>query len=102
MPSIRLWFGHQLDKQQFICTICDKSFDTINEYEDIGLDHIDPISRGGAKDLSNCHLVHQECNRIKGDFSLKEIKYLMAAVNPDAWEILKNRLKRSTLIFRGR
>ena len=96
MPKIREWFGQQRDKQADYCPICEK---IIVDIDDMGLDHIQPISRKGSKELDNCHLVHQECNRIKGDFSLEEIKYLMTAVNPQAWEILKNRLKRSTLIY---
>ena len=43
--------------------------------------------------------MHQECNQIKGEFTLEEIRYLISSVNPDALAILKNRLKKSTLIF---
>lgn len=102
MPKIREWFAKQLIEQIYICKICNETLldDKLNlNYDIMGLDHIQPISRGGSKRLDNCHLVHQECNKIKGDFSLEEIKYLMTAVNPQAWEILKNRLKRSNLIY---
>ncbi len=96
MPKIREWFETQWNEDTTICAICGS---VIVSYEDAGLDHVIPISRNGKSGLENCVIVHQECNRIKGDFTLQEIHYLINCVNPEALEILKNRLKRSTLIF---
>ena len=95
MPDIRKWFHYQLKVQVYKCQICNKD---IEHEDDMGLDHINPLSRGGKPGLENCHLVHKECNRIKGDFSLEEIRELMS-IDPETWKILKNRLKRSTLVF---
>ena len=99
MPEIRKWmkdcFGeHPIPIPK--CPICEKFIDS---YEEMGLDHIIPVSRKGSPGLENCVLVHQECNQIKGEFTLEEIRYLISSVNPDALAILKNRLKKSTLIF---
>ena len=96
MPEIRIWFNDQIEKQQYKCSIC---LTDLEAMETIGLDHVLPISRKGSPGLENCVLVHQECNQIKGEFTLEEIRYLISSVNPDALAILKNRLKKSTLIF---
>ena len=97
MSEIREWvadiWGEGCNKY---CEIC---FEIMTDIGDVSLDHKTPTSRNGKPGLENCHLVHKECNQIKGDFTLEEIRYLLECVNPDALAILKNRLKRSTLIY---
>ena len=44
------------------CSICGKHLSD----NDISIDHIIPISLGGASDLSNCRLTCRSCNRKKG------------------------------------
>lgn len=97
MSEIREWFKEEWDnKNTRICPICDE---VMGDIEEVSLDHKQPTSRGGQPGLDNCAIVHKECNSIKGDFTIEEIRYLIESVNSEAWEILKNRLKRSTLIF---
>lgn len=93
MTIIRKWY---LKGWPYVCAICNEA---IESHMDASLDHIQPVSRKGKPGLENCVIVHKECNQIKGDFTLEEIRYLIDCVNPEALILLKNRLKQSTLIF---
>ena len=46
------------------CAICGKK---IRCYDDLTLDHIIPIAKGGRKEISNCQLAHKYCNSHKSD-----------------------------------
>jgi len=50
------------EKQQGICTFCNKHFD-INEME---ADHITPWAKGGKTTSKNCQMLCLQCNRVKG------------------------------------
>ena len=64
------------------CAICGKK---IKEYEDLTVDHIIPLSKGGVNSLRNCQLAHAACNREKDDYM------------PDAYEKLLKYNRRRTI-----
>ena len=51
------------DKSQHKCAICGKPL----EYIGMTIDHIVPISRGGANTANNLRCVCEDCNKIKGN-----------------------------------
>ena len=63
------------------CKYCNKSLTPINA----GLDHQQPISRGGKDDLFNLILVCQPCNRAKSSFSDAEFSALLAFLDKPPW-----------------
>ena len=46
------------------CGICGKE---IKEFDDLTVDHIFPIAKGGKNVIENCQLAHKKCNVLKGD-----------------------------------
>ena len=46
------------------CGICGKM---INDFDDLTVDHIYPIAKGGKNVIDNCQLAHKKCNVEKGD-----------------------------------
>ncbi|MBR2543061.1 HNH endonuclease [Candidatus Saccharibacteria bacterium] len=46
------------------CGICGGE---ITSFDDLTVDHIFPIARGGKNVIENCQLAHKKCNVIKGD-----------------------------------
>lgn len=62
--KIRLWV-----KQKGVCAYCDIEFKTAKEAT---LDHINPKSKGGSKNITNLALVCYDCNQLKGNFSTLE------------------------------
>lgn len=52
-----------------ICPICGKA---LSKYA-YTIDHIVPLSRGGTNHPNNLRAVHDECNKLKGKFSDKEL-----------------------------
>lgn len=53
-----------LDQHGAVCAICGKQ---IWNKKDLTLDHIKPLSKGGATILENCQLACRECNEKKGN-----------------------------------
>lgn len=53
-----------LDQNGAVCAICGKQ---IWNKKDLTLDHIKPLSKGGATVLENCQLACRECNEKKGN-----------------------------------
>ena len=52
------------------CSICGKKIEKLSELE---LDHTKPYSKGGKKQA----LAHKDCNRMKGNKSLKDVQKKM-------------------------
>lgn len=51
------------------CALCGEAIDLSLVYPDPfsrSVDHILPLSRGGAHELQNCQLAHLRCNQSKG------------------------------------
>ena len=47
-------------RQKCICTICEEIFELNDQLE---VDHIIPVSKGGTNELKNLRLLHKECHR---------------------------------------
>lgn len=57
------------------CRMCGKT-------ENLTMDHIKPISRGGTSNLENLQLLCKPCNRLKDSYSNEEIeKYLLEQID---------------------
>ena len=56
-----------------ICGICGK----VVHISKASIDHIVPISKGGAHDFSNVQLAHLKCNLKKGSRSMEEYENTM-------------------------
>ena len=56
----RLVVWHRDDKT---CWICKK----IIEWDEMTLDHVIPLSKGGARGLHNCKAAHGSCNTERGN-----------------------------------
>lgn len=46
------------------CAICGKK---IRDFEDLTVDHIIPLAKGGKNTIENCQLAHKSCNSYKND-----------------------------------
>ena len=46
------------------CAICGKK---ITSLDDLTVDHIVPLARGGKNVIENCQLAHKKCNEAKND-----------------------------------
>eukprot|EP00798_Chlamydomonas_sp_ICE-L_P007923 gene7924-1136_t len=59
------------DAQKGRCPICDETIERerVEDVEYASLDHIEPHSKGGSTDRTNCQLVHKMCNSQKGNRS---------------------------------
>lgn len=87
--SINLYWLMRRDKNK--CQICGYKVDT-NDYKTIGgvfivgenypsIDHIKPVSRGGAHTRDNVQLAHMKCNGMKGDKEVYEGKGCQMAMS---------------------
>ncbi|WAA13398.1 HNH endonuclease [Fervidibacillus halotolerans] len=52
------------------CAYCEKPFDNLS---DRSIDHIVPLSKGGANTISNICIVHRNCNAKKQDKSVADV-----------------------------
>ena len=68
------------------------------------VDHKNPISRGGPRDLSNCWLTCQPCNRAKGDLTVDEFSLLRSTLATMGERVMKSvlaRLKLGGSLYKG-
>lgn len=59
----------------WVCGICELAVDPTEKFPSPGaatLDHVIPISRGGAHTLDNLQCAHFYCNTVKGNRSLED------------------------------
>lgn len=77
------------DKQQGICHYCKK----VTVYDKWTLDHLIPVSRGGANALSNKIGCCQKCNQLKG--CLTEPEFFNLNLSPSKSQIKQHRKKLS-------
>lgn len=69
------------------CAICGKK---ITSLDDLTVDHIIPLARGGRNVIENCQLAHKKCNEAKND------------IMPDVYDRLLKYNKRQALKMRVR
>ena len=69
------------------CAICGKMIESV---DDLTVDHIVPISKGGKREISNCQLAHKACNCNKSD------------IMPDEYERLLRYNRRRIMLMRVR
>ena len=69
------------------CAICGKMIENI---DDLTVDHIVPISKGGKREIENCQLAHKACNCKKSD------------IMPDEYERLLRYNRRRIMLMRVR
>lgn len=56
--------GQLIQEKGAVCAICGTPFSNMKE---ITIDHIVPLSKGGATTKDNCQLACLKCNQEKGD-----------------------------------
>jgi 5-methylcytosine-specific restriction endonuclease McrA len=70
MSRYQRWKQDHLRQQEGLCAICGKRIKVLPRKYQVGnvtLDHIIPISKGGADSYDNTQAVHSECNEHKAD-----------------------------------
>ena len=75
-------------KQGKRCAICGKK---IHNLDDLTVDHIIPLSKGGKNDIYNCQLAHRLCNSYKNDKLPDEYEKIL---RNNRRRIVKMRIKR--------
>jgi 5-methylcytosine-specific restriction endonuclease McrA len=63
-------FSAVADRDGWVCGLCDVAVDPDLQWPDPfsgSLDHVVPLSRGGAHDPGNVQLAHLRCNTVKGN-----------------------------------
>lgn len=61
----------QIETQTAYCCLCGKLIKKKNEYN---IEHLYPMSRGGANNVSNWRIAHKTCNSKKGALTFEEYK----------------------------
>lgn len=64
----RLWIRN-VNLKQCVCYLCGKK---ILKANDLSLDHVTPLSRGGSDDEYNWKPSHRDCNWKKGALTYEE------------------------------
>jgi 5-methylcytosine-specific restriction endonuclease McrA len=65
----------QIRTQTAYCCLCGKLIRRVDEYN---IEHLQPVSRGGANDVSNWRVAHKTCNSKKGALTFEEYKLWLA------------------------
>lgn len=106
-PSKRILMSKQArfsvyEKSNRVCCICGKPL----EYNEMTVDHITPVSRGGKNVKSNLRCTCEECNQIKGNKTDKEMYKKLSNIcaieafknpNEDMWDTLIRAKVRGTI-----
>ena len=74
------------------CAICGKKIKTL---DDLTVDHIVPLGRGGKNVIDNCQLAHKTCNSMKNDILPDKYEWMLRY---NKRRILKMRI-RQMIIF---
>ena len=61
----------QIETHTAYCCLCGKLIKKKNEYN---IEHLQPLSRKGANDISNWRIAHKKCNSQKGALTFEEYK----------------------------
>ena len=79
------------------CTYCNEPI----KLKDYSVDHIQPRALGGTNGMSNLHLVDKGCNKMKGDFTDKQFRSLVAyAKKTGIYLELRKRLRASGFMYK--
>ncbi len=68
----RMWREEIKRRDGYSCCYCGAT-------EDLTIDHVIPLSKGGPTDASNCQTACRTCNQAKGSLSLAEFLDLKIA-----------------------
>lgn len=68
----RMWREEIKRRDGYCCVYCGAT-------EDLTIDHVVPLSKGGPTDASNCQTACRTCNQAKGSLSLAEFLDLKIA-----------------------
>lgn len=61
----------QIETKTAYCCLCGGLIKKKNEYN---IEHLQPLSRNGANDISNWRIAHKKCNSRKGALTFEEYK----------------------------
>lgn len=61
----------QIETQTAYCCLCGK---LINKKTEYNIEHLQPLSRNGANNISNWRIAHKTCNSKKGALTFEEYK----------------------------
>ena len=75
------------------CAICGRK---IKDLDDLTIDHIIPLAKGGKNTIENYQLAHKKCNELKGQFMPEEFEKILKY---NKKRILKMRIKRAILFW---
>lgn len=75
------------------CAICGKK---ICSLDDLTVDHIVPLAKGGKNEIRNCQLAHKSCNAAKSDILPEEHEKMLRY---NKRRILKMRLRQVILFW---
>ena len=74
-----------LESQEYKCALSGRDLTP----ENCALDHIMPLSRGGAHEIENAHLVTDQVNRAKGVMTAEEFVAMCCDVAETAGMVVK-------------
>lgn len=72
-------------RDQYVCLYCDQQL----EHNQVTLDHVTPISKGGKTNFENVVAACNSCNATKGNTTSMKPKY--APYRPGYWELVRKR-----------
>lgn len=75
------------------CAICGKK---IRNFEDLTVDHIIPLDKGGKKVIENCQLAHKSCNAAKSNALPEEHEKILKY---NRRRILRMRIRRMIIFW---
>lgn len=64
------------------CAICGRPV----KYNDMTIDHIKPLSKGGANEMENLELCCWECNHVKGNMDITEFYQKVSEIFIHNWK----------------
>ncbi len=61
------------ERDGFICALCGQFLPTHMTGQNVHVDHIKPLAKGGQDEVENMRVVHARCNLVRGDGRGKEV-----------------------------
>ena len=92
MSTYRAWLPGELRRRQRgLCAICHEPLP--DERDQVEIDHIHPLHRGGTDDIVNLRLVHIACNQARADYDRFPMRPPMARYLKERRREQRRRLK---------